>query len=321
MQDTLYRYRSFSTLSLEAFYYDQVWVTIGSKMNDGYDARMYFDRKTIENAIQAEFSDERLEALYKTLVSMDTPLKQMLVQYLSARGYNGDINSTVDNPFISDAKILRDVAMQQRAGTLRDIMDAAQRCVKFACFSENIQSPDMWGQYANSEEGFALQYDFKNEANNDGENSWQTYPVIYQKDRYRIPDNYIHYLFNVRLPYMLCDLVGRQDLYVSVSYLMPSMNPCPDQSMVTKLMLHKSLEWKVEREWRVICNSNNLAFQKEEYAYFSKKPIALYLGRRIKPNDRRILIDIANEKKLPVFDMMIDDDSPKYQLKVKKYRR
>ena len=316
----LYRYRSFSTLSLEAFYYDQVWVTIGSKMNDGYDARMYFNWTSVETAIESEFSDDRLEALYQQIVSIDTPIKQMLSQYLNARGYRGEITSMIDNPFIADAKTLRDMAMNQRAGILRDIMSAAQSSIKFACFSEVIQSPDMWGQYANSEEGFALQYDFKNELDSDGVKSWQTYPVIYQKNRFQIPDDYIRYLFRFRLPYMLCNLMGRQDLYGWISSLMPCSNPCPDQSMVTKIMLHKSLEWKTEREWRVICNSKDRAFQAAEYSYFTKKPIALYLGRRMKLNDRNILIDIAKGKGLPVFDMIIDDDSPKYQLKTVRCR-
>ena len=58
-----------------------------------------------------------------------------------------------------DVKALLNLAMQQRTDILRGILDAAaQRSIKFACFSENIKSPDMWGHYTNSEEGFALQY-------------------------------------------------------------------------------------------------------------------------------------------------------------------
>ena len=88
----LYRNRSFSTLSYEAFFYDQVWITIGSKMNDGYDARMYFDQRTIDNAIQIEFSNKRLEMLYKMTASKDNPLKQILDDYLSTRGYSEKTN-------------------------------------------------------------------------------------------------------------------------------------------------------------------------------------------------------------------------------------
>jgi len=109
--------------------------------------------------------------------------------------------------------------------------------------------------------------------------------------------------------------MGRQDLYGVVSGLMPYLNPCPDQSMVTKIMLHKSLEWKAEREWRVICSSSDPTFQAAEHAFFVKKPTALYLGRRMKAGDRNLLIDIAKNKKLPVYDVIIDDDSPRYQLK------
>ena len=31
----LYRYRNYNTLSIEAFYYDQMWLSSASKMNDG----------------------------------------------------------------------------------------------------------------------------------------------------------------------------------------------------------------------------------------------------------------------------------------------
>ena len=83
-------------------------------------------------------------------------------------------------------------------------------------------------------------------------------------------------------------------------------------------MLHKSDEWKKEKEWRVICNSDDPKYQQAEYDYFKKAPAAVYLGRRMKQNSKKLLIDIARKKGIPVYEMLINDDSPKYLLKVKR---
>lgn len=320
----LFRYRNYSIRSLEAFYHDQVWVTIGSKMNDGFDTRIYFGLKDSDKAIRDEFSDERLIQFYNLIIKENCPFQALLKQYLYNAGYTGDISEINNNPFILNAKSLRDAMLSKESEVLHGIVDAAQSSIKFACFSEEIKSPTMWGQYADNEEGFALQYDFTKQVSpneiSDSRilKSIQTYPIIYNKDRFRVPHEYVMYLFKYRMTYVLAGMLGSNFPYGDFRSILPAINPCPDEAMVTKIMLHKSMEWKNEKEWRVICNSVDPEYQQAEHGFFKKTPTAVYLGRRMKQKSRELLIDIARKKGIPVYEMLINDDSPKYLLKVKR---
>ena len=110
----LFRYRNYSTRSIEAFYHDQVWVTIGSKMNDGFDTRIYFGLKDSEKAIRDEFSDERLIQLYNLIIKENCPFQAFLKQYLFNAGYIWFREAllfqrpqAVDTPVQNPAEILR----------------------------------------------------------------------------------------------------------------------------------------------------------------------------------------------------------------------
>lgn len=49
LPNKLYRFRTCSERSLSAFYNDELWFSNGSTMNDDFDARLYYDKKRIEN--------------------------------------------------------------------------------------------------------------------------------------------------------------------------------------------------------------------------------------------------------------------------------
>ena len=202
-------------------------------------------------------------------------------------------------------------------------MISLQNIMKIACLSENISSPDMWGHYANSEEGFALQYDCSsiyspNENPQDKDPKLCTiYPVIYQQNRYNIPIPFLMYLFKQQLFGTLSNSFVQPNISLNKQFLaiLAAINPCPDESMMTKVTLYKSSEWRVEKEWRILCSCADQNFTKADYGYIIKKPTALYLGRRMTPISRNLLIDIAKGKNLPVYEMIINDTSPRYKLK------
>lgn len=85
--------------------------------------------------------------------------------------------------------------------------------------------------------------------------------------------------------------------------------------MATKIILHKSNEWAPEKEWRMIYSSLRSDIQNQEYSFGIKKPVAIYLGRRIKPINQKILLSIAKEKAIPVYKMELAPNT--YALKPK----
>ena len=90
--------------------------------------------------------------------------------------------------------------------------------------------------------------------------------------------------------------------------------PCPDMFMITKILLHKASAWKHEKEWRLICTCNSPDFMQQEFPYATKRPTAIYLGRKISPIYEKILRHIAVEKNIPVYKMTLNNHESSYKL-------
>ena len=85
--------------------------------------------------------------------------------------------------------------------------------------------------------------------------------------------------------------------------------------MATKIVLHKSNEWAPEKEWRMTFFCLSSGIQNQEYSFGIKKPVSIYLGRKIRPINQKILLSIAKEKDIPVYKMELAPNT--YTLKPK----
>ncbi len=327
----LYRYRKYDTLSIEAFYYDQMWFSPPSKMNDGFDTRLCYNKKEFFGAIESEFSDDSMFQFFDQVLSTDN-LYKSLVQLFITKDDLQDRSIFFSKPLIQTLKSMRDSLMSDNQSIIDYLMTSMQPFFKIGCLSENISSPEMWGHYASSEEGFALQYDCS-EIYSPQENPHDTfpkictiYPVMYQKNRYNLPVSYLMFMFRQKILTELLNLLRQANPNITIpseliKSIMSTFNSCPDESMFTKVALYKSTEWQVEKEWRILCNSMDPAFMQLDFVHIVKKPTAVYLGRRMKSNSRKLITDIAKSKNLPIYEMAIDDTSPKYKLTPVKYTK
>lgn len=322
--EKLYRFRSCNKDSISAFDQDQLWLSPGYKMNDDFDSLLRFDRETIKSGLKATLENEQF------------------ISTLQSLGQGAEIPSSIQNLFpveMLDA-IRSGIAQMDQSALMAslqqfysfftdeiDINDVAireiiqnQKAVKFACFSEAIDSAAMWGYYAGSSSGFALSYDFRNGhyINCDScpkGSQCPTYknselaPVIYGNDRFNATEYATWLLQQQIMQKMLFD----RNAFPLYS-LFKNMIPCPDMFMGTKVLLHKAEEWSHEQEWRLICQCNSSEFKQEEFSYAKKKPTAVYLGRRVSPIHEKILRHIAVEKNIPVYKMQIQQDNPVYKL-------
>ena len=201
------------------------------------------------------------------------------------------------------------------------IPEVVQNTTKFACFSETIKSAMMWGHYAKNSTGFAVAYNFttgivdqeQEFSEKMGVNYLKKYcslfPIIYENKRYDATD-YVSYM----LKYALVVNAAQANGYMVSQQFVNTVMPCPDTFMGTKIALHKSMEWSPEREWRLFCSSFNPAFNKEDHSFVQKRPIAIYLGRRISSINEKIIKDIAREKGVPVYKMQMKEQSGRYGL-------
>lgn len=320
--EKLYRFRRCDERSIAAFDQDQLWFSLGCKMNDDFDSLLHFDKEaiklglkvTLENehfistlqsigrgadifsSIQNHFPSGMIDAFHNTIAQMDqSALVELLKQFYNYIGSQIDVNDTM-------------------------IQQIVRKTIKFACFSEEIGSSAMWGYYADSGCGFALSYDFRNENYTQCDscttrNQCTTYknclltPVIYG-DTCFDATQYAIWLFQQEVIQMM--LLGKNvyQLYP----LLQNIIPCPDLFMATKILLHKASAWSHEKEWRLTCQCNSPDFNKQEFSYAVKRPNAVYLGQKISPIYEKILRHIAIEKSIPVYKMQIRGDNTSYKL-------
>ena len=175
-----------------------------------------------------------------------------------------------------------------------DTIARTREGTKLACFSERIEAPLMWAHYADEHKGFALRYDMDafsedncSSCNNDMlcyRKGRPFYPVIYKNKR---PDSTGYAL--------ACTMIYENDLY-SHYYPKPLLP-----------FIVKGRDWEYEREWRCICRN-------EDKQSFHMEPSAIYIGWKMRKEDRLNLMSIAEKKGIQVFEMRIDYYDPHFTM-------
>lgn len=327
MPSRLYRFRQCSERNISAFYDDQVWVSRGIDMNDDFDACLYYDNDKIVDWLDSFYDDEdNLKILEYIKVSQSIP-QEIHQLFPNAESLINALQQLTPEDIKKVSFEFKEYTKSNLPESLKMITIIIQEGVKFACFSRNIKSAMMWGHYAADGTGFALGYDFRNGNLNDcsmcsklGKECFypmlcHMYPVIYENKRYDATD-YAIYMFKYKL---LVDIINKCGVAVSQQW-MDHIVPCPDIQMLSKIAIHKSLEWKPEKEWRLFCTNINPNFINKAYIFVHKKPVAVYLGRKISAINEKILKDIAREKGIECYKMIMNNSSQSYALRAIKQK-
>ena len=319
MPSSLFRYRRCDERSIDAFYNDRVWVSTADCMNDGFDTRLFFDKKAIREWGAWFLDPSNREQALKTLDEKKEPpvglclfpgMDQMYRTFAAA-------TDTEKEQMLSR---FGEMVKDEVSFAVDALADNSQQAHKFCCLSKRIDSASMWGQYANNETGFVLAYDCRNLSSSVPlESGYQRkcmcFPIIYSEYRYQVSADYIQFLLAYRLMHIALVRSGYASYVPGATQAVLNGFVCPDILVPMKIALNKSLEWEREEEWRLFCSGNDDPnFQNAKHAYFTLKPTALYLGRRISSIYQKILVDIAKEKSMPVYKMHLDDDVATYKL-------
>ncbi len=321
----LYRFRQCSERNFDAFYKDQVWVSRGSDVNDDYDTCLYYDNKKINDWLKPlldEQFDFRILNYLKSMQNTPELVKNLLP--LPEEEIEQRFKMIRQLPCEDIRKFTFDFKQYIQDNLfekLEMVTSLIQRGVKFACFSENINSAMMWGHYAANGTGFALGYDFSNGRLNNcpecprlGKECFYPmqcyiYPMIYKNKRYDATEFAI-YMFQY---WLLSDILCKCG-FINNSQWINTVMPCPDNSMLSKIAIHKSSDWKPEKEWRLFCSNNRPNFFNEAHSYVNKNSVAVYLGRKISSINEKLLKDIAREKGIECYKMELNK-SQIYKLK------
>lgn len=316
----LYRFRQCNENSISAFDQDQLWFALGSEMNDDFDALLFFNKQDIktslENAINY-FPENILSFINEKDISY---FEQNLITREMLSIFQSKLTEMCDKDIENLKNQAYEFFTQQLDDGIPYIQHIIQNTLKFACFSEAINSPAMWGYYADSGKGFALAYDFRNGIYTDcmlcpksivchSSHKACLYKMIYDDTPFDATE-YATWLLQIQILRNMLSNVQQPML----DTLYQKLITCPDLFMSTKVLLHKSTLWKHEHEWRLIytCNLNDSL--NEKFLSAKKRPTALYLGRKISKINEKVLCHIAIEKNIPIYKMVIKEEESSYKL-------
>lgn len=133
---SLYRFRKCNEDSISAFDQDRIWFAPGSEMNDDFDALLFLDRNTIYSNLE------------RSLASFGAELPNSV-----RNSFPDDIVASVQAQFnqMSESEInefrkqLHCFLVNRLDANMVRIEHIIQSALKFACFSETIDSAAMWG--------------------------------------------------------------------------------------------------------------------------------------------------------------------------------
>ena len=300
----LYRFRCCDARSIEAFDKRRLYFSPPSEMNDSFDSMLYYSRERIKQEFKKIIENGSIPYTLQSIKQSEQlprEIAQILPVDMQKLLLNKIRTDSLDN--ISDR--LNDVLEMflQNLDVARDeIQGCVQQGVRVACFSTAIESPVMWGYYADSGKGFALAYDFRGAGREYIRQEFYLARVIYDKQ-----------LMDASLfaAWLLARKIAVMRGLIPVNQNTPEyIFPCPDLFMSTKILLHKAHDWHHEKEWRLIYSNPSPI----KHPYIEIDPVAIYLGSKVSEKNEKFLKSIANERKIPVYKMTVQCGEPRYKL-------
>lgn len=296
----LYRLRGISNLdfALDALRSDKFFLSRADLFNDPYDCLLYYDETHLRAQIEQHISRENLAEFFQQADILQEGTAQL--------------NAVLD---FFDEK--RDEFVYETLSNIAE--NPLQKSICIASLTEDISSPVMWAHYADDHCGFAIEYQFpgdffpphpffvRGEDINYDWYGWRSLlPVRYSEER----------ADSTQLMDWYCLCERNQQLYPD--YLMNNLSHLlPDLLLKTKLSLQKSHTWGYEQEWRLILSQEWPNEAEDTHPHFEFPAAAIYLGTRISDENRSKLLEIAEQKHIPAYQMYIDHSSRRYEVKFK----
>lgn len=308
--EKLFRYRCVTEYSINDFQNGTISLCHARVFPDKYDSYVYIDQDVIQRGLLGSLKEAY--QFYLLNVINGSPLVQNkrkadeVREYLK-NGYNFDqITEIVINrdypDYINNVKSY----MKKQEARFRSPRNSA----KIACFTESVQSKFMWDAYADGYKGFALEYDFRSLKNGRKDiHDLELFPMIYADER---PD------------------ATNDETFVYMHEYVKNMAPSPFKMSIeefekrfsmnqlywfTSYLYKDKKEYQHEHEWRLLYY--NFDNEEDYYSIPDNNSLkAIYYGPDITDDNREKLHKIAQEKGIAEYNVSLDVDSRKYDLKI-----
>ena len=307
--EKLFRYRGIDNnrFSIKSFKEGTISLCRASRFPDKYDSLLYVNQDKIVEDLKNGFKS----ALRITISNIDNRSSNIVAEkaakvcYYRECGFTEEqiIDKIIDEEY---NKFCNDIGadIKNRESRFRKSKNTA----KIACFTESVQSKYMWDRYASGYTGFALEYDlreciFKYSAQNFNIN---LFPIIYSDLRpdVTIDEGNIH-------TYEYFRRLGDKKWL----NILNNMIPINQLHWYTSYLYKDKKEYEHEHEWRMLYYNIE-----DENDYVSIPDMgclkAIYYGPDITPEDKAELHEIATKKGIEEYDVCLDTNSRKYDLKI-----
>jgi len=298
MPQSLYRYRACNERQIDAFEKDRIYAVTSDLFNDPYDTLVRYDINSIKEYTNALLTTKTLNGLKQYLKqgngfpeTIKSSFPEEKLEEIKEQIVGSDFEALNESIEIYKKQMLQLIDFMYPL-----LAEVGKRFVTIACFCESVKSITMWSHYADSHKGFALEYRMRPTLSKGIKKGVGLYPVIYEDERYDA-SQYMAWAF--------MKMMG-----VNV--------PNPDVMSHVKCALHKSKEWEYEKEWRLVDYSPR-NYLTEKVTSVKYKPVAIYYGVNLTPDNKERLHEIAKKKRIAEFEMYIDDKSYSYTVKFRKY--
>jgi hypothetical protein len=303
----LYRYRSCNERNFENLKEDKFLLTKPTLFNDPYDSLLYINRQKIISELTKETEYDIVEKLQN-----DSQFKEQQIQlfgkyFVDIYAHQEPFKNTKEKEFYkkSSDKIYTKFVDKLIDESLKSMKQSSL----VACLSEDFDSILMWSHYANNHTGFVLNYDFKSrysiKTKIPGVNATEfadkkLFPVQYSEERFDAT-YYVEFHFI-------------DNYFKSIGLKLDK--PFFDKLFYYKILLFKSTNWEYEKEWRIIKQTNiDYNDKKSDIGFINDiRPKEILLGSKTSNENKNNLINIAEQKGIPIYQMKLEPFEREYKL-------
>lgn len=306
--EKLFRYRKKDNYSLEELKESKMWLCHAGMFPDKYDSYLYVNHHKVRENLEEALRSALRVCLMHISPSTSNMNSEKVAQVCSYRK-RGFTDEQIIDIMLREKEICKiinliDDTVKGQESRFRRPRNTA----KIGCFTESVQSKYMWDRYGGGYKGFALEYDLRNFIFEYSKRSLNVnlLPIIYSDSRLDVTSEESN-----MYAYEYLKQFGDKN-WLPLANSMLSVN----QLYWYKAYLYKDQkEYEHEHEWRMIYYNleNEDDYESVPDAGCLK---AIYYGPDIKDSDKEELHKIAMQRGLKEYNISIDSESPRYDLKI-----
>ncbi len=296
LSNTLCRYRTINEKNLDALKTCRLYFsTPGESFNDPFDNLIYADPMRILSGIKNEIQ-----------TNMDDYIKQLkkenhVLATFADILYHSPQNDRLLSKFINECEL-----------GIEQFKEDLLNNTRIICFSELYDSMLMWSHYADQHKGFALIYD---KESIESANAYTINDELIVKKPLLLPVKYVKNQVN---------LTEDIENHLKNHFMEKSTGTTPyeetlSQSKLKQSITEKSLDWKYEKEWRLIPRHIDLDHV-SNLGYLMIKPKAVIIGALCNEDNCIKLAKICKDNDIPLFDIRVKEWEPGFKLHVSPYK-